>query len=141
MPLEAHFAKNLRVRRRALIVIGQARPVGSGDRLSRAHSGARDKEQLQQSPAQDQPPPEQGQLHRLGRLRPRIGARDVDHQVVKLTLQLLYNRLWVGSHRSSPLATWWMRLPMIAQGVMAFNSLRLPNGDPYGVVQIVVTLN
>jgi hypothetical protein len=29
---------------------------------------------------------------------------------------------------------------MIAQGAMAFNSLCLPSGDPYGVPQIVVTL-
>jgi len=30
---------------------------------------------------------------------------------------------------------------MIAQGAMAFNSRCLPSGDPYGVPQIVVTLD
>ena len=29
---------------------------------------------------------------------------------------------------------------MIAQGAMAFNSLRLPHADPYGVPQILVAL-
>ena len=126
MPPKAHFAKDRIVGRRALIMIGQARPVGGGDRLGRAHGGPRDKEQPQQHRAQGQQSPEQGQLHGIGRLRPRVGARDVGQQVLKLVLQLLYNRLWVGSHRSSPLANWWVRLPMIAQGAMAFNSRRSP---------------
>ena len=123
MPRKAHFAKDRIVGRRALIVIGQARPVGGGDRLGRAPGRPCDKEQPQQRRAQGQQPPEQGQLHGIGRLRPRVGARDVGQQVLKLVLHLLYNRLWVGSHRSSPLANWWVRLPMIAQGAMAFNSL------------------
>jgi hypothetical protein len=29
---------------------------------------------------------------------------------------------------------------MIAQGAMTFNSLHVPNADPYGVPQILVTL-
>jgi hypothetical protein len=33
-----------------------------------------------------------------------------------------------------------VRLPMIAQGAMAFNSLRSPNVYPYSVPQILVTL-
>ena len=140
MPLKAHFAKNRIVGCPALIVIGQARPIRGGDRLRRAHSGTCDKEQPQQRRAQGQQPPEQGQLHGIGRLRPGFRARDVGQQVLKLVVQLLYNRLWVGSHRGSPLANRLVRLPMIAQGAMAFNSLRSPNVYPYYVPQILVTL-
>jgi hypothetical protein len=38
-------------------------------------------------------------------------------------LHLLYNLVRVGSHEQSPLAHWWVVLPMIAQGAMAFNLL------------------
>jgi hypothetical protein len=53
---------------------------------------------------------------------------------------LLYHWLWVGSHRSSPVANRLVRLPMIAQGAMVFNSLRAPHAFPYRVPLILVTL-
>ena len=140
MPPKAHGAKDRIGGRGALIVRGQARPVGGADRRRRAPSGARDQEQPPQRRAQGQQPPEQGQLHRISRLPPGLGARDLGQQVLKLVLQVLDNLRWVGSHRTSPVATRWVRLPMIARGAMAVNSLYLPKASSSSVPQIVVTL-
>ena len=140
MPPKAHLAKHRIVRGRALLVVGQARPIGASDRLGRTDGCPRDEEQPQQHRTEGQQSPEQGQLHGIRRLCLRAGARDVGQQVLKLVLQLLYNRLWVGSHHRSPLANWWVRLPMIAQGAMAFNSRRSPHAYPYSVPQILVAL-
>jgi len=41
---------------------------------------------------------------------------------LEIILHLLYNLVRVGSHEQSPLAYWWVVLPIIAHGAMAFNS-------------------
>jgi hypothetical protein len=121
-------------------VIGQARSVRGSDRLRRAHSGACDQAPSSPRCAHGQPPPAQGQLHAIGRLRPGFRATDVGQQVVKLVVQLRYNRRWVGSHRRAPVTNRWMRRPIIVHGAMAFNSRRSPKASPYRVPQILVTL-
>jgi hypothetical protein len=140
LPPKAHVANDGIVGGRALLVIRQARAVGGSHRRRRAHGRPRDQEPPQQRRPQGQPPPEEGQFHRLGRLRPRVGAWDVSQQVLKRVLQWLSHRLWVGSHRGAPVAHRGVELPMIAQGAMAFNSWRAPNSHSDHVPRILVTL-
>jgi hypothetical protein len=136
----AHRATHRIVSGQALRVIGQARPVGAGDQRGRTPGGPRDQEPPQQPRTPGQHPPEPGPRHRLGRWRPRVGARDVGQQGLKRVRQWLDHRLWVGSPHRSPWANGWVRRPIIAHGAVAFNSRRSPPANPYSVPQILVTL-
>lgn len=103
-PRAAHVANDRIVSRRVLIVRGQARRVGSGDRRRRTPCGARAAEPPPPDLAQGQPPLEQGPLHRRGHLRRRVGAGDGGQPVLTRARPWRYHRRWVGRHRRAPVA-------------------------------------
>jgi hypothetical protein len=120
MPSKAHVAKDGVGGRRALIMMEEGCAIWRHNGFRRPYRRAGDKEQPQQRGAQGQQPPEQGQLHGLGGLCPRIRARDVGHQVVKIVLHLLYNWLRVGSHGESPEVHRQVALPDYHPGRVGF---------------------